>query len=256
MFYFINLQQAKNMKKLLFFILVLISTNVYATPPNRTYSYTPNTVIDSNQNNANENALFAYLQAGVDTYAAGSITGAAVSGSASIPYISLSLSNSILGSDINTTTDISFRNLVLSGTFKLGSTNQGDIIYDNGTSFVRLTPGTSGKVLQTQGASANPQWTNSLASVSDYGTSASTSTARQGTAIKVAYGESITIGGSGSQAITNLPFTSSSSYSCTGMTSVNGGNSVIHMVSDSSSQMTIYNGDVSSRVFNWICIGI
>jgi len=38
--------------------------------------------------------------------------------------------------------------------------NQGDIYYDNGTDeFTRLTPGTSGQFLQTQGASANPKWT-------------------------------------------------------------------------------------------------
>lgn len=38
--------------------------------------------------------------------------------------------------------------------------NQGDIYYDNGTTngFTRLTPGTSGQLLQTQGSSANPQW--------------------------------------------------------------------------------------------------
>jgi len=43
-------------------------------------------------------------------------------------------------------------------TLKVGTTNQGDILYDNGTSLVRLTPGTSGDFLQTQGAAANPQW--------------------------------------------------------------------------------------------------
>jgi len=43
-------------------------------------------------------------------------------------------------------------------TLKVGSTNQGDVLYDNGTSLVRLTPGTSGQLLQTQGAAANPQW--------------------------------------------------------------------------------------------------
>lgn len=37
-------------------------------------------------------------------------------------------------------------------------TTQGDIIYYNGTNNVRLGPGTSGQVLSTQGAGANPQW--------------------------------------------------------------------------------------------------
>ena len=39
-----------------------------------------------------------------------------------------------------------------------GTTNQGDILYDNGTSIVRLTPGTDGHWLKTQGAGANPVW--------------------------------------------------------------------------------------------------
>ena len=37
---------------------------------------------------------------------------------------------------------------------------QGDISYYNGTNWVCLGVGTSGQVLQTQGASANPQWVN------------------------------------------------------------------------------------------------
>lgn len=43
-------------------------------------------------------------------------------------------------------------------TLNVGTTNQGDILYDNGTSLVRLTPGTSGQFLQTTGAASNPQW--------------------------------------------------------------------------------------------------
>ncbi|HVR55672.1 MAG TPA: hypothetical protein VMT72_02445 [Pseudolabrys sp.] len=35
---------------------------------------------------------------------------------------------------------------------------QGSILYRDGSSWVCLSPGTSGQVLQTQGASANPQW--------------------------------------------------------------------------------------------------
>ena len=46
----------------------------------------------------------------------------------------------------------------IKGLIKVGTTNQGDILYDNGTSIVRLTPGTSGKVLTSGGAAANPTW--------------------------------------------------------------------------------------------------
>ena len=40
----------------------------------------------------------------------------------------------------------------------LASAAQGDVLYHNGTSYVRLPAGTSGQVLQTQGAGANPVW--------------------------------------------------------------------------------------------------
>ena len=38
------------------------------------------------------------------------------------------------------------------------TSNQGDILYYNGTNWVDLPPGTSGEFLQTQGAGADPQW--------------------------------------------------------------------------------------------------
>jgi len=40
----------------------------------------------------------------------------------------------------------------------LASAAQGDVQYHNGTSYVRLAPGTAGQVLQTAGAGANPVW--------------------------------------------------------------------------------------------------
>jgi hypothetical protein len=40
----------------------------------------------------------------------------------------------------------------------LASAAQGDVLYYNGTSYVRLAPGTSGQHLQTAGAAANPIW--------------------------------------------------------------------------------------------------
>lgn len=43
-------------------------------------------------------------------------------------------------------------------TLKIGTTHQGDVFFDNGTSVIRLTPGTAGQSLRTQGAAANPIW--------------------------------------------------------------------------------------------------
>ncbi len=42
----------------------------------------------------------------------------------------------------------------------LGSDAQGDVMYYNGTDYVRLAPGTSGQVLTTAGAAANPSWSD------------------------------------------------------------------------------------------------
>lgn len=41
----------------------------------------------------------------------------------------------------------------------LSANDQGDVYYDNGSNaFTRLTPGSNGQFLETQGASANPKW--------------------------------------------------------------------------------------------------
>lgn len=43
----------------------------------------------------------------------------------------------------------------------LGSDAQGDVMYYDGTNWVRLAAGTSGQFLKTNGAAANPAWANS-----------------------------------------------------------------------------------------------
>lgn len=55
--------------------------------------------------------------------------------------------------------------ITLSSTLNIGTTHQGDVLYDNGTSIVRLTPGTSGQFLKTNGASANVTWANIAAGI-------------------------------------------------------------------------------------------
>jgi hypothetical protein len=44
---------------------------------------------------------------------------------------------------------------------------QGDILYFNGTNWVRLAAGTSGKFLKTQGAGSNPTWDNPIVGTAD-----------------------------------------------------------------------------------------
>ena len=50
-------------------------------------------------------------------------------------------------------------------TLVVGTPNQGDVFYDDGTDHHRLAPGTSGDVLITEGASKNPRW-GSVGSIS------------------------------------------------------------------------------------------
>ncbi|MAH45009.1 hypothetical protein CMI37_04220 [Candidatus Pacearchaeota archaeon] len=49
-------------------------------------------------------------------------------------------------------------NTITGDKIALGSDAQGDVMYYDGTDWVRLGAGTSGQFLQTQGAGANPQW--------------------------------------------------------------------------------------------------
>ena len=53
---------------------------------------------------------------------------------------------------------------------------QGDILYRNATNWVRLAAGTSGQLLQTNGAGANPSWVTSSATDELVGVSAADTT--------------------------------------------------------------------------------
>lgn len=57
-------------------------------------------------------------------------------------------------------------NSVTGAKIALGSDAQGDLMYYNGTDWVRLPAGTTGQVLKTNGAAANPEWTT-VATTSD-----------------------------------------------------------------------------------------
>src|SRR3990167_9931074 len=55
-----------------------VSTFAYAAAPSRDNTYVAGTVISPTAVMANENTIYTYLQNGVDTYAANSITTAAI----------------------------------------------------------------------------------------------------------------------------------------------------------------------------------
>jgi len=142
---------------------------------------------------------------------------------------------------------------------------QGDIVYFNGTNWVVLHHGTSGQVLQSGGHAANPSWVSSLVSggfsILDYGTSNSSSTQRgnaSGT-IKIAYG--VVQQSSGSFTISNLPFSSSTSFMFITNRESNNSNIVSQYQSQAieiwktSSTVSGYDNLGGSKKVDWVAIG-
>ena len=66
-------------------IFLLSSTLAWAAAPSRTYTYTIGSIIKTNEVTTNEDSIYSYLQAGVDTILDGSIVAADIAG-ATITY--------------------------------------------------------------------------------------------------------------------------------------------------------------------------
>lgn len=187
---------------IIIYFICNVSNFVCAAAPTRPATYTSNTTIRSADVTNNEVTLYNYLQAGVDSFADGSIFNADIASAAAIAYSKLSLGNSIMNSDINTAAAIAYSKLSLSSSIVSGdivdgtivnadinssaaiagsklaeiteddkvdftslnvaSEAQGDIMYRNATEWTRLGAGTSGQVLKTGGAAANPSWVGSM----------------------------------------------------------------------------------------------
>jgi hypothetical protein len=81
------------MKKILFIIFVLFLTvNLYSAPPIRTYTYTTGEKIEASKVTTNEDNIYNYLTAGIDTVKDDSIANADISSSAAIVGSKLDLS--------------------------------------------------------------------------------------------------------------------------------------------------------------------
>lgn len=224
----------------------------------KTYTFTAGSTIVASEHNTNLDILYneingnidnANIKASagiVDTKLAQITTAGKVSGAALT-----SLSSTPSGAGL-----LPAANQSPATNLALTSEAQGDIPYRNATIWASLAAGTSGQVLKTNGAAANPSWSNVLSSVLDYSTSASSSTSRQGSTLKVAFG-SISITGSSSQAITNLAFTSSSSYFVVVSHATSSAQSSnCSSVNNSGSQCTIYNASGDTLSVNWLAIGV
>lgn len=108
------------------------------------YIFSSGTTIIASQTNSNNTTFLNLLNGGLDN--------TNFTGTAGITYANMTLTGSILNSDINSSAAIA------SSKLNFGSFNQGDVFVDKGSGIARLTHGVSGQFLQTQGASSNSQW--------------------------------------------------------------------------------------------------
>jgi hypothetical protein len=156
------------MKRLLVFVLMLLTVSVYASPPTRVYTYTAGNVIQPSEVTANEDAIFRYLTAGVDTISPnsvdtlqlvadsvttakildGTIVSADISATAAIPYSKLTLAGTLKGSDlasdiaINTTGSITTTSTAtVSGLYIKGTISDKDGDFPSDTQLLVATAG-------------------------------------------------------------------------------------------------------------------
>src|SRR3990167_5427711 len=112
---------------------------------------------------------------GVFSIASGVIIDADVKSDAAIAFsklASLTSGNILVGSAGNVPTsvnpsgdaDVSATGAFTVTDLTIASEAQGDVLYFNGTNWVRLAPGTSGQFLKTLGAAANPAWDTNVSS--------------------------------------------------------------------------------------------
>ncbi len=137
----------------------------------------------------------------------------------------------------------------------IASQAQGDVLYYNGSAWTRLGVGTSGTFLKTNGAASNPAWAGAFSSITDYATSTSSGTTKYSADMHVVYGTA-TVGASSTQAITNLPFSSATSFvafPCSETLTVYTGQPQINR--DSGSQITIRNTQAVEIAIMWVAIG-
>lgn len=112
----------------------------------------------------------------------------------------------------------------------------------------------SGKLPAVDG-SALTNLSATIGGIKDYGSSASSSTAKTQDNLKIAYGLSPSIAGNSSQAFTNLSFSSSTSYSVNVSQTDGPFNESPSVVLNSGAQFTISNNHNDARQFYWIAIG-
>lgn len=140
----------------------------------KSFTFSPGAIILSSEHNTNFDTLYNLVNGNIDNSNIKTDAGIA---SSKIDLSSVDINGGTIdGTTIGLTTPSS----VAATTLKVGTTNQGDILYDNGTSIVRLPPSTDGYYLKTQGIGANPAWVAPPTNGVEYFTSSGTFTAPEG----------------------------------------------------------------------------
>ncbi len=268
------------MKKILFLFL-LITNTCYATQITTPYIYSTNDTVTNVKLNSNQNAITNVINGGLDNTNANTTTGYHFYQTVgALPSAGNQGSVYYLTSDnsLNFDTGSTFNKSVTSN-----SPSNGDTLYYN-TGWNDLTIGANNTLMssngsvpswgKTIGTSANnivqldsssrlpavdgSQLTNSFAQIFDYGVSATASTPRVLSTIKITYGN-ISVANKSSTNITTLPYTSSTSYKCTcnqvaGTLSLMNGPCAVAYVSGNT--VSIENASDSTFTESWQCIGI
>lgn len=135
------------------FAVLFLTSNIFAAAPIRQYTYTSGNTIVPGEVTANEDAIFNYLSAGVDTLANNSVTSAKI--------VDGTIVNAdIADSTISLTGKVTGTLPVTNGGTGLAAFTQGDILYSSAANTLAALAknASSTRYLSNTGTSNNPAW--------------------------------------------------------------------------------------------------
>jgi len=205
----------------------------------KTYTFTAGTTIVASEHNTNFDTLYNLVNGNIDN--------ANIKASAGIvdsKLAQIATAGKVSGASFTSLTSVpSGAGLIPVANIDTGTTAN-KIVKLNSSAQI---PAIDGSLLTNLGVA--------LASILDYGTSASSSTSKSQTALRICWG-TLSVNGSSNASLSNLPFTSSSSYIVVGTfgTATDAIESVV-ITRSSGSVATVYNNDNLNQTVMWIAIG-
>lgn len=205
----------------------------------KTYTFTAGTTIVASEHNTNFDTLYNLVNGNIDN--------ANIKASAGIvdsKLAQIATAGKVSGASLTSLTSVpSGAGLIPVANIDTGTTAN-KILKLNGSAQI---PAVSGALLTNLGVA--------LASILDYGTSASSSTSIAQTALRICWG-TLSVNGNSNASLSNLPFASSSSYIVVGTfgTATDAIESVV-ITRSSGSAATVYNNDNLNQTVMWIAIG-